>query len=90
MKSANGNKPRLSRREEQDMVDRTILKTLLRGRVHWTDLQAIVLSKCYPWATGGRFNARIQYLLKKEYIKRVERGIYEITLKGRLYYEALG
>jgi len=77
------------RREEQDMMDKIILKTLKRGRVHWTDMEKKVLATCHPSATRTRFDNRLRYLLKKGYIERVSRGIYQITESGEKYMEII-
>ena len=77
------------RREEQDMMDKIILKTLKKGRVHWTDMEKKVLATCHPSATRTRFDNRLRYLLKKGYIERVSRGIYRITESGEKYMEII-
>jgi len=77
------------RREEQDMMDKIILKTLKRGRVHWTDMEKKVLATCHPSATRTRFDNRLRYLLKKGYIERVSRGIYQVTESGEKYMEII-
>ena len=77
------------RREEQDMLDKIILKTLKKGRVHWTDMEKKVLATCHPSATRTRFDNRLRYLLKKGYIERASRGIYQITESGEKYMEII-
>jgi Mn-dependent DtxR family transcriptional regulator len=77
------------RREEQDAMDKIILKTLKKGRVRWTDLEKKVLATCHPSATRTRFDNRLRYLLKKGYIERVSRGIYRITENGEKYMEII-
>ena len=77
------------RREEQDLMDKIILKTLKKGRVRWTDLEKKVLATCHPSATRTRFDNRLRYLLKKGYIERVSRGIYRITESGEKYMEII-
>jgi Mn-dependent DtxR family transcriptional regulator len=77
------------RREEQDMMDKIILKTLKKGRVRWTDLEKKVLATCHPSATRTRFDNRLRYLLKKGYIERVSRGVYQITESGEKYMEII-
>ena len=78
-----------SRREQQDMMDKTILLTLSRGHIHWSDLEKKVLGTCHPWSTSSRFDARLRYLLKKGFIERVSRGIYHITEKGEKYMQII-
>ena len=77
------------RREEQDIMDKIILKTLKRGRVRWTELEKKVLGTWHPSATRTRFDNRLRYLLKKGYIERVRRGIYRITENGEKYMEII-
>ena len=77
------------RREEQDMMDKVILNALKKGHVRWTVLEKKVLTTCHSLATRTRFDNRLRYLLKKEYIERVSRGIYRITEKGMKYMEII-
>lgn len=77
------------RREEQDAMDRIILRTLKRGRVRWTDLEKKVLATCHPSATRTRFDNRLRYLLKKGYVERVRRGIYPVTENGEKYMKII-
>ena len=68
-------------------MDKIILETLKRGIVRWTQLEKKVLTTCYPSATRTRFDNRLRYLLKKGYVERVRRGIYQITENGEKYME---
>lgn len=77
------------RREEQDLLDKMILETLSKGHIHWTDLEKRVIATCRSFATRGRFDNRLRYLLKKGYVKRVSRGIYKVTEGGRKYMDVL-
>jgi predicted transcriptional regulator len=77
------------RREEQDMMDKVILATLKRGDVRWTVLEKRILTTCHSLATRTRFDNRLRYLLKKEYIERVSRGVYRITEKGTKYMQVI-
>jgi len=77
------------RREEQDIIDKTILEMLSRGHVHWADLEKKVLATCQPFVTSPRFDRRLRYLLKKGYVERVSRGVYRITEKGKKYMEII-
>ena len=77
------------RREEQDLLDKMILETLSKGHIHWTDLEKRVIATCRAFATRGRFDNRLRYLLKKGYVKRVSRGIYKVTEGGRKYMDVL-
>jgi len=86
---ANNELEKLTRRGEQDALDKTVLNILTKGKFCWTDLEKKVLATCFPWATGGRFHARLNYLRSRDYVRRVARGVYEITDKGRKYLEIL-
>ena len=77
------------RREEQDLMDRVILGALERGDVRWTALEKKVLTTCHSLATRTRFDNRLRYLLQKEYVERVSRGVYRITEKGTKYMEVI-
>jgi len=77
------------RREEQDMMDKVILAALKNGHIRWTVLEKNVLTTCHSLATRTRFDNRLRYLLKKEYIERVSRGIYSITEKGTKYMQVI-
>jgi len=77
------------RREEQDMMDKVILAALKSGDVRWTVLEKKVLTTCHSLATRTRFDNRLRYLLKKEYIERVSRGVYRITEKGTKYMDVI-
>ncbi len=77
------------RREEQDILDKVILGALKRGPVRWTALENKVLTTCYSLATRTRFDDRLRYLLKKEYIERISRGVYRITKNGTKYMEVI-
>jgi len=77
------------RREEQDMMDKVILAALKNGHIRWTVLEKKVLTTCHSLATRTRFDNRLHYLLKKEYIERVSRGIYRITEKGTKYMDVI-
>ena len=77
------------RREEQDMMDKVILAALKNGHIRWTVLEKKVLTTCHSLATRTRFDNHLRYLLKKEYIERVSRGIYRITEKGEKYMQVI-
>jgi hypothetical protein len=77
------------RREEQDRMDKVILAALKRGDLRWTVLEKKVLTTCHSLATRTRFDNRLRYLLKKEYIMRVSRGIYRISEKGTTYMDVI-
>ena len=77
------------RREEQDLMDKVILAALKKGDVRWTALEKKVLTTCHRLATRTRFDNRLRYLLKKEYIERVSRGVYRITENGEKYMNVI-
>ena len=77
------------RREEQDLMDKVILGALKRGDLRWTALEKKVLTTCHSLATRTRFDNRLRYLLQKEYVERVSRGVYRITEKGTKYMEVI-
>jgi len=84
------NKFKLTRREQQDLMDKTILEMLTKSEVvHWTDLEKKVLGTCHWYATSSRFRSRMRYLLKKNFIEKVEKGVYKITEAGMKYLETL-
>lgn len=55
----------------------------------WTVLEKKVLTTCHSLATRTRFDNRLRYLLKKEYIERVSRGVYRVTEKGIKYMQVI-
>lgn len=77
------------RREEQDLLDKVILGALRKGDVRWTALEKKVLTACHSLATRTRFDNRLRYLLQKEYVERVSRGVYRVTEKGTKYMEVI-
>ena len=82
--------PKLSRREQQDLMDRAILQTLIKNSLlSWTKLEKIVLGTRLPFATSQRFRSRMKYLLNKKLIERVRRGTYKITENGIKYLKTL-
>ena len=82
--------PKLSRREQQDLMDRAILRILMKNNlVRWTKLEKNILSTQLPFATSQRFRNRMKYLLKKKLIEKIQRGTYKITEHGRKYLETL-
>jgi DNA-binding PadR family transcriptional regulator len=71
------------------MMDKIILSMLKKGHVHWSNLEKAVLTTCYSWSTRSRFDNRLRYLLKKGYIERASRGVYQITESGEKYMEII-
>ena len=81
---------KLSRREMQDLMDRAILRILVKkGLTRWTKLEKTVLSAQLPFATSQRFRSRMKYLLTRKLIEKTQRGIYKITDSGVKYLETL-
>ena len=81
---------KLSRREQQDLMDKAILRTLMKNNlVRWTKLEKNILSTQLPFATSQRFRNRMKYLLNKKLIERVRRGTYKITENGIKYLKTL-
>ncbi len=81
---------KLSRREQQDLMDKIILQTLMKvDSARWTELEKRVLGTRLPFATSQRFRSRMRYLLNKKLIERVQRGTYKITKSGIKYLETL-
>jgi DNA-binding PadR family transcriptional regulator len=75
--------------QERDVLRRTILEILAKGRVHYTDLDKKVCATCHSFATTNTFKSQLHYLLSNGYIARVARGIYQTTLKGEKYLALL-
>lgn len=91
MKTEEQKQPKLTRREQQDLMDKTILALLTKSveGVHWTDLEKKALGTCIRYATSSRFRSRMRYLLNKSFIQKIQKGIYQITEAGRKYLETL-
>jgi len=81
---------KLSRREQQDLIDKIILQTLVKANLtRWTELEKNIIGTHLPFTTSQRFRSRMQYLLNKKLIERVQRGTYKITESGIKYLETL-
>jgi repressor of nif and glnA expression len=82
---------KLSRREQQDLMDKTILMFLAKSveGVHWSDLEKKTLGTCQRYATSSRFRSRMRYLLNKSFIEKIEKGVYQITEAGQTYLKSL-
>jgi DNA-binding PadR family transcriptional regulator len=74
---------------ERDLLRKTILEMLVKGHVHYTDLGKKVTATCYSFATTNTFKRQLRYLLDNTYVRRVTRGLYQITLKGKSYLALL-
>ncbi len=81
---------KLSRREQQDLMDKIILQTLMKvDSARWTELEKKILGRSFSFATSQRFRSRMRYLLNKKLIERIQRGTYKITESGIKYLETL-
>lgn len=56
------------------------------GPQRWSNLEKETTRKSPTYA---KFQATLQWLLKSRYIKRVKRGLYDITEKGRKLCDAI-
>jgi len=70
---------------ERDILRRTILELLIKGNVHYTDLDKKVCASCHSFATTNTFKSQLHYLLSNKYVNRVARGVYQITSRGKSY-----
>jgi len=70
---------------ERDLLRKTILEMLVKGHVHYMDLEKKVTATCYSFATTNTFKRQLRYLLNNTYVQRVTRGVYQITAKGQNY-----
>ncbi|MGD8505706.1 MAG: hypothetical protein PVF15_03475 [Candidatus Bathyarchaeota archaeon] len=72
-------------------MDKTILALLTKSSegVHWTDLEKKALGTCYRYATSSRFRSRMRYLLNRNFIMKIEKGVYRIAEAGKQYLETL-
>lgn len=68
------------------MLDKVVLKSLKKRDMRWTPLEKNVLTTFHSLATRTRFDNRLRYLLNKEYVERVSRGVYRITEKRNKLY----
>ncbi|MBC8223599.1 hypothetical protein H8E65_03350 [Candidatus Bathyarchaeota archaeon] len=59
-------------------VARTILDALEREPARWTPLTRLALKHTTPW----KAQAALEWLLRKGYVERPLRGVYEITERG--------
>ena len=73
------------RDRERDVLRRTVLEILVKGTIHYTDLDKKVCATCHSFATTNTFKSQLHYLLSNGYIARIARGIYQITPKGKKY-----
>jgi len=69
--------PRFSR-EEDDRIARLMLTKLGDRVMYYTDWNIL----CQPMSYSV-FQGLLKYLMKKKYVRRVSRGVYQITGKGK-------
>jgi len=75
---------------ERDVICRTILELVKKGHVHYTDIEKKACATCLSFATSNTVRKQFyHYLLPNGYVKRVSRGVYEITPKGEKLLEIL-
>jgi predicted transcriptional regulator len=71
--------------DEKLRLTSIILKTLTKGPMNWTPLIKLILKGSTPW----KAQSTLEWLVRKGYIERPERGIYIITEKGRRFLEII-
>ena len=70
----------MKRLDEKLRITRIMLEKLEEGPMRWTPLMKVVVKESpSPW----KAQVVIKWLLTNEYISRPERGVYQITEKGR-------
>jgi DNA-binding PadR family transcriptional regulator len=74
---------------KRDILRRIILELIAKDSVHYTDLEKKVTASGHSFATTNTFKSQLHYLLNNDYITRISRGIYQITLKGKKYLTLL-
>jgi DNA-binding PadR family transcriptional regulator len=74
---------------ERDILRKTILELLTKGSMHYTDLEKQVNASGHSFATTNTFKSQLHYLLSNNYIDRIARGVYQVTLKGKNYLAIL-
>ena len=74
---------------KRDILRRTILELLSKGDIHYTELEKKVCTTCYPLSTSNTFKSQLHYLLENNHIRRITRGVYQITSKGNNYLALL-
>jgi len=69
--------PRFTR-EEEDRIASLMLEKLGDRVMYHTDWNVL----CQPMSYSS-FQGMLKYLLKKRYVRRVSRGVYKVTPKGK-------
>ena len=75
----------MKRFDEKLRLTSIILETLTKGPMNWTPLIKLILKGSTPW----KAQSTLEWLVRKGYIERPERGIYIITEKGRRFLEII-
>jgi len=74
---------------KRDILRRTILELLIKGNVHYTELDKKVCATGHSFATTNTFRSQFLYLLNNGYIDRIARGVYKMTQRGERYLSLL-
>lgn len=72
--------------DEQIQLVKVMLSKMAGKEVHWTEFMKLTLQEC---GTPATFHRLLSFMLRQGYIVRKERGVYEITEKGRNLMKAL-
>ena len=76
----------MKRLNERLGISRKMLEKLEEGLIRWTPLmKAVVKESSSPW----KAQVIIKWLLTRGYISRPERGVHQITEKGRELLRAI-
>jgi predicted transcriptional regulator len=67
-------------------VAEIILEQLVEKSRRWTELEKLT-TKSSP--TYGRFQTTLKWLQQNGYVNKAERGVYEITEKGKQYLKIM-
>jgi len=75
---------------ERDALRKTILELVKKGHVHYTDIEKKAVATCLRFATSNTVQKQFyDYLVLHGYVKRISRGVYTITPKGKRLLELL-
>ena len=74
------------RLDEKLRVARIVLQKLRDGPMRWTPLtKAILRESMTPW----KAQSILDWLRRRDYVERPQRGVYRITEKGRRFLDTL-
>ena len=69
---------------KRDHLRRIILKLVIEGHDHWTDIEKRACATCLDFATSNTVKRQFYgYLLPSGYVERLGRGRYALTDKGK-------